>query len=134
MTEQERRILERAKARDVAGGRETKTAAEVAETVDVLKLLPGVTTGAAIPTMTVQQRLRRKFGLGQDPGRRQKLYDRVAALAAKHGDRVFTIISECVAESVGTRYPDRYFCKAVKLRLQEAGLSLVEGADTSAEW
>jgi hypothetical protein len=78
---------------------------------------------------TVQDRLVRKFGLGDVPSKRRKLYDRLAALVEQHDSLVLDIISEAVAESCGTRHPDRYFCRAVRAKLQHIGLDRAGSPD-----
>lgn len=92
-------------------------------------------TVPGIPSLrtSVVERLHRKFGWGQSKEKRLKFYQRLQRLADAHGVEVFDVISECVAESVGTDKPAHFFCRAVKLRLRERGLALVE-RPAAAEW
>lgn len=98
----------------------------------------GVTKGAEIAEKqaeivpTVEQRLRRKFGLGDQPAKRIALYKQLQAIVDRHGRDAEDVIGEAVAESVGTNHPDRYFCKSIKLKMRERGFS--GAASTSAEW
>lgn len=75
---------------------------------------------------SVAERLTRRFGLGSDPERRQRFYRKLEELVADHGDPVMTIISDCVASAEKARSKQRYFCKAVTLRLRENGFGLQE--------
>ena len=86
---------------------------------------------AAAPS--VEERLTRKFGLGDAPDKRRKLYRKLQALAARHGETVLTLISEAVASSVGTRAPGKYFSKAIAAKLATARLdgTGTEGGDAS---
>lgn len=81
----------------------------------------------------VVDRLKRKFGLGDQPVKRLKLYQRLERLAALHGDVVLAAISEAVCQSVGKDKPGRYFCRAVCGRLVDLGLS-ENGGTQDARW
>lgn len=76
----------------------------------------------------VPARLERKFGLGGDPARRRVFYARLGRRVEQHGERAYRVIAECVAESVGKDYPQKWFSRVVILRLREAGL-LVDQVD-----
>lgn len=78
---------------------------------------------------TIVQRLERKFGLGDQPGTRRRLYQRLQNLVDQHGEAAFRVIAETVAESGHARKPDRWFVRSVKLRLQEAGMWLSSEVD-----
>lgn len=84
-------------------------------------------------SLHVVERLKRKFGLGDQPAKRLKLYQRLAKLAAVHGDVVLSAISEAVCQSVGKDKPGRYFCRAVCGRLADLGLS-ENGGTEDARW
>lgn len=86
----------------------------------------------ALPS--VSARLQRKFGLGEAPNKRMKLYKRLEALVEKWDQKVLDLISEAVAEAVGARKPDRYFCRAIVLKLREAGLSIQDADPDAAQW
>lgn len=75
------------------------------------------------PDLGVYDRLVRRFGMGADPSRRQKLYRTLVALVAEHGDRVYKIVCECAAEAASAQKPANYFCFAVTRRLKEAGIT-----------
>lgn len=83
-------------------------------------------------TPTIIARLRKKFGLGDQPAKRMALYQQLQNLEAVHGSIVLDVISEAVAESLGADKPDRYFCRAVKMKLQARGLG--RGSSTSTDW
>lgn len=108
-------------------------AAKVAEEV------PGVTLGQAIVEMaegpregvSIADRLVRKFGLGEEPRKRRELYRRLQRLIELKGDRVYDIVSGCVADAVGAKRADRWFAAAVVRRLREAGYAL--GADPGGD-
>jgi hypothetical protein len=89
-------------------------------------LMPGVVSDVVRETfqgVSVSDRLKRKFGLGQKPDRRQALYFRLEALAHTHGDKVLVLISTAVAQAAGANDPGRYFSAAVVRMLREAGLA-----------
>lgn len=66
-------------------------------------------------------RLERRFGLGAMPDKRRALYVRLELLVA--GDaRIELLIREAAAEALGKDNPDRYFCRAVVLKLREANV------------
>ena len=73
---------------------------------------PGTDTGLA-------SRLERRFGLGAMPDKRRALYARLQ-LMANENPLVELLVREAAAEAVGKDYPDRYFCKAIVLKLREA--------------
>lgn len=83
--------------------------------------VPPKRAGAA---WSVAERLTRRFGLGSDPERRQRFYGKLERLVEEHGDQVLTIISDCVWAAEKARSKQRYFCKAVSLRLKENGFGL----------
>ncbi len=66
-------------------------------------------------------RLKQKFGLGSNREMRKRFYDRLTREVEKFGTPVLEIIRHCSAESSHAKYPDRWFCKAVRIRLIEAG-------------
>lgn len=74
--------------------------------------MPGIGTGLA-------QRLERRFGLGAMPDKRRALYARLELMAAGN-PLIEPLIREAAAEAVGKNHPDRYFCRAVVLKLREA--------------
>ncbi len=84
----------------------------------------GTTEGEPAPAgrQAIVERLKRKYGLGPKPKARMAFYRRLQHAVDVHGDPAYEIISEVVqaAESAGTR-SHLYFCKAVKLRLDEHG-------------
>lgn len=110
--------------------------ARAAEAEPVVSLGAALAERMAAPVdngLGVAERLVRKFGYGQAPAKRRELYRRLEALAALKGDEVLEVISEAVAEAVGARMPDRYFCRAVVVKLREHGYGLgaKPGGDTS---
>lgn len=84
------------------------------------------------PGRYVEQRLRKKFGLGDQPAKRIALYRQLERIVEDHGEPAERVISEAVAESVSADRPDRYFCAAVKRKLQDRGFTRLAGA--SAQW
>lgn len=83
---------------------------------------------------SIEERLTLKFGLGADPAKRRKLYQRLERMVDREGDRVLRLISEAVAQSVGARDPGRYFCRAVTGKLRDSGLSLTGATEGDATW
>lgn len=71
--------------------------------------------------MNVKSRLLTKFGPGDDPDARDRLYTRLEDEVQKHGKPVYDIISACARAASGAVYPDRYFAAAVSRRLREQG-------------
>lgn len=102
------------------------TAREVAGLGEVMR---EVGSPAAEEARTITARLRKKFGLGEQPEKRMRLYLRLEALEKVHGERIVQVISEAVAESITARFPDRYFCKAVAAKLKDAGLDKGTGSE-----
>lgn len=80
---------------------------------------------------SVSKRLARRFGFGTDPKRREHFYEQLERLVDEHGNRVLAIISDCVWAAEKARSKDRYFCKAVKARLEENGFEVNE---TNNDW
>jgi len=98
-----------------------------------VEALKPAATGATPTTgspFSILQRLERKFGLGDQPGTRRRLYQRLQTIVEQHGEMALKVISETVAESGHARKPDRWFVRSVKLRLQEAGM----WAQTPVDW
>jgi hypothetical protein len=93
------------------------------------EVITAATSGAESKTVT--ERLKRKFGLGQQPAKRLKLYAQIEAVVKLHGEAAMTVVSECVAEAVNGRAPDRLFCFVVKRRLIERGFLSEGGGDAS---
>lgn len=81
----------------------------------------------------VQARLAKRFGLGDKPLSRQKLYKWLADLADQHGEPVLRAISIAVAQSVSADRPDRYFCATVKRLICEANLASASSPEGS-QW
>jgi hypothetical protein len=81
----------------------------------------------------IQQRLERKFGLGDKPVSRRKLYKWLADLADEHGEPVLVVVSTAVAQAVSARNPDRYFCAVVKRLISEAKIASIRGPE-EAKW
>lgn len=81
----------------------------------------------------IQARLAKRFGLGDKPASRQKLYKWLADLADQHGEPVLRAISIAVAQSVSAERPDRYFCATVKRLICEAKLASASGPE-DAKW
>jgi len=66
-------------------------------------------------------RLRREFGLGDNPKARMRLY-LLLARHAEGNDLALKVIRECALEAKGKNQPGRWFCRTVTLRLTEAGV------------
>jgi hypothetical protein len=94
---------------------------------DLLTLRPRCGPGVATNPMEnpmemdVKRRLLAKFGAGDDPDARDRLYSRLEDEVRKHGKPVYDIISSCARAATGAVYPDRYFAAAVSRRLREQG-------------
>jgi hypothetical protein len=88
-------------------------------------------------TRSITERLESKFGLGECPEKRRKLYRRLERLVRMHGDSAYTCIAEAVAQAVAISPRKqagaaRYFCKAVLAKIREANFPLgAEGGDPS---
>lgn len=78
-------------------------------------------------TAAIVERLSKKFTAGDRPSVRMRLYERVAAIVARHGEGAYQILSATVAESGFAGRPDRWFARTIKLRLLEAGYWTTEG-------
>jgi len=79
---------------------------------------PGGNTGPP-PDLSVVGRLRRRFGLGDDPKRRMLLYQRLDRLVQLHGELVLQLISEAAAGAVGKEKEGRWFARAICAKLAE---------------
>jgi hypothetical protein len=69
----------------------------------------------------VVTRLTKRFGLGEIPPIRRRLYSRLAREVEKHGDAVLVIIGEAAQAADRARCPGNWFAAAVTRRLKEAG-------------
>lgn len=81
---------------------------------------------------TIVQRLKKKFGLGEQPDKRLALYEHLEKLHRRHPEEVERIISEAVVGATSANKPARYFCVAVKKKIVAAGLTL--GDPSEATW
>jgi hypothetical protein len=80
-----------------------------------------------MPTKDIAYFLLKKFGLGMTPHVTRRLYNRLEREAAKHGEPVLRIISECVlASDNASTSPGAWFRAAVSHRLREHGFLLSE--------
>ncbi len=79
----------------------------------------------------IAERLERHFGLGTDPEKRRKLFERLEDEVEEHGDKAYAIINDCLQGSLSARKRARWFCKSVILRLKEAGFL---SAANQVEW
>lgn len=70
----------------------------------------------------VVPQLRRRLGLGERPHVRLRFYQRLAACADRD-PVVLEIISQTLVEAADKKSPDRWFCRSVRLRLEECGLA-----------
>lgn len=71
----------------------------------------------------IVDRLIKRYGKGPKPNARLSLYRRIQLAVDTHGEPAYRVVSECVlAAEVAGCNRHLYFCKAVKLRLIEAGL------------
>lgn len=70
----------------------------------------------------IAERLEKRFGLGDQPDRRRRLYRTLERLVLEYGEKAYRIIAEVASDSTHADHPDRWFCKAVVLRLRNAGL------------
>ena len=93
---------------------------------------PGGNTGPP-PGLSVVGRLRRRFGLGDDPKKRMLLYQRLQLLVDRHGEAVLVLISEAAGGAAGKDREGRWFAKAICAKLAEAGLTL-KGGGHGASW
>lgn len=93
--------------------------------------IQGLKTAAEIEgdTHRVEERLTRRFGLGQEPAARRNLYRWLGKLANKHGEPVLEAISEACAASDGARYPDRCFCAVVIKLMKKLGFGRTTGGN-----
>lgn len=72
---------------------------------------------------TILEKLRRRFGKGQDPARREALYRRICSMVEQHGEKAYKLLCEAAAEAAGARFPDRYFCTAIVRKFTDNGIS-----------
>lgn len=109
------------RARDLPNGTVERLIAEG-------KLAPGTKTifGAAAPaepqpSKSWYDRLVERFGLGEDPKKREALYRRIQRLCLAKGKEVELWVYEAAEKAGGAEQPDRYFCAAITrmLRLVE---------------
>jgi len=116
------RLRDRAKAAEASGGVPKSLAESLVERMD------GPAEGPSIV-----DRLARKFGWGQNRPKRMELYQRVQRCIERHGERAYQIVSEVVAESMGSKDRAKYFCYVVVRRLRENGFAThgAHGEDVS---
>jgi len=119
-------------------GSDTQVSTTIDDIMRRVTVGPKMTTGAAAaeaaatPGRLVEQRLRRKFGLGDCPAKRIALYRQLEKIVEEHGEPAEVCISEAVAESINAHRPDRYFCAAVKRKLQDRGFT--RSSTSEAQW
>ncbi len=75
---------------------------------------------ATSTSLSLGARLERRFGLGAMPGKRRALYARLE-LIVENNPSAEALIREAAAQATGKNHPDRYFCRAVSLKLRECG-------------
>ncbi len=70
----------------------------------------------------IAHRLEAKFGLGDRPTVRRKLYRRLEREVEAHGEVAYECVAIAAADAETADKPGRYFSKAVTSRLRERGL------------
>lgn len=111
------------------------TKADEVELMDLASCMPALAARrqSASDVYRIQERLQRKFGDGDKPVARRKLYKWLADLADEHGEPVLVAISTAVAQSVSARRADRYFCSVIKRLISEAGIASTSKPE-DAKW
>lgn len=69
------------------------------------------------------ERLCRRFGTPQQGTPTERFYLKLAQTVDLQGERALAVIRSAAADAVGKSSPDRYFAKAVTLRLRESGVT-----------
>jgi hypothetical protein len=67
------------------------------------------------------RRLEAKFGLGEFPMIRRRLYTRLERACEHHGDAAYIIVCDCGQAAATKGKPGNWFSSAVSARLKEAG-------------
>lgn len=67
----------------------------------------------------IAQRLEARFGLGADPHKRRAFYLRLQMLVSARPE-LEALIKEAASQASIARNPDRYFCRAVRMKLMDA--------------
>jgi hypothetical protein len=67
------------------------------------------------------RRLEAKFGLGEFPMIRRRLYTRLERACEQHGDAAYIIVCDCGQAALTKGKPGNWFSSAVSARLKEAG-------------
>lgn len=71
---------------------------------------------------SLRQRLERKYGLGEDPEARRRLFARLQLAVEAKGEPAYRALCTVAAEATSARRPDRYFCFSAVRRLAELGM------------
>lgn len=66
----------------------------------------------------VAKRLEERFGLGDQPGVRKKLYARLERAVEEYGELAYGAIARAVGDAPHMRCPDRWFCATIVARLR----------------
>lgn len=78
------------------------------------------------PTLSISERLEKRFGTGTRPDLRRTLYHRLEALCTQSdstlAERCYQVIASVVADAAGKSKPGNYFAAVSVARLQEKGL------------
>lgn len=93
--------------------------AEGSDDVTIGGLVDEVAAKPVPQELGLAERLKKRFGLGEDPRKRSVLYRRLETLWLQHGEIVWTLCAEAAAQSAGTNNPGRYFCKAILGKLRD---------------
>lgn len=92
--------------------------------VEIRSLLEAARTGQLRRSgRGAEERLGRRLGFGRQPAKRRLFYQYLGRLVDTEGERVYDLIGTALAQAVGKRDPGNYFCRAIALKLREAGLA-----------
>jgi hypothetical protein len=79
------------------------------------------------------ERMKRRFGMGDDPTRRQKFYESVVKIVSERGQVALDCVNQAAAQAVSARQPGRYFAALVKCLFAERGIAF-STVTTSSDW
>lgn len=76
----------------------------------------------------IARRLIAKYGKGENPAVRIKVYERIERAVDEFGAAAYRVVSGAVKSAATATYPDRYFVTCCLRRLRDAGF-LSEGEE-----
>jgi len=94
---------------------------------------PEVIPADPISEANLLERMKRRFGLGDDPQKRLKFYEQVVNIVSSRGQLALDLVNKAAAQAVSARQPGRYFASLVKILFAERGIHF-STVDAKSAW